>query len=82
MDNAIYKLLDDVNDFLDDNTSYVIVEEIDALEDNFAYVRYYPADYKLQNKAFDFERELQRMYPMFLIKFGYEGDDVLTLDVH
>lgn len=81
MNNAIYELLDEVNDWLDNNTSYVVTEEVDALDENFAYVRFHPVDYQLQNRAFDFERELKRMYPDFRIRFGYEGDDVLTLEV-
>ena len=78
---SIYKLLDDVTEWLDSRTSYVVNEDIDAINDDFAYVRYYPVDYAIQNEAFDYEKELQRMYPEFRIKFGYDGDDVLTLDV-
>lgn len=78
---SIYELLDDVTEWLASRTSYVVTEDMDAVNDDFAYVRYYPVDYALQNEAFDFEKELQRMYPEFRIKFGYQTGDVLTLEV-
>ena len=83
----IAELLDDVTDWFDDPTSYIVEEIAVELENDYAHIEYYPVDYALQNKFFDFERELQRAYPELTIKTGYtsdaiRGEDIATLEVY
>lgn len=84
----IAELLDDVTEWFDDHTSYVVEEVLKDFDRSYAHVEYYPVDYALQNKFFDFcERDLQRAYPHLTIKAGYtsdaiRGEDIATLEVY
>lgn len=87
MKSEIAELLDAVTEWFDDNTSYVVEEIVVEFENDYALVEYYPVDYALQNKFFDFERVLQGAYPDLNITTGYtsdaiRGEDIATIEVY